>query len=109
METVSIGIQVQPDTDNHETSTEDILVKRYGNHHFFSIHICVDSFWSRALVMRIHRPIGILKAQFQCVVHAQGRVYKTSVFNLNVFVLYFFFDVHLSYYFVRLEIKFIIR
>jgi hypothetical protein len=39
--------------------------------------------------MRLYRPIGILKTQFQCIVHAQGQQYKTIVFTFDVFVVLF--------------------
>ncbi|CAF3143203.1 unnamed protein product [Rotaria sp. Silwood2] len=62
--TNDIEIQAQPDINDHQTSTEDILS-------------------TKALIMRIYRPVGILKTNFQCIVYGQGQIYKTNVFKFN--------------------------
>ncbi|CAF1217839.1 unnamed protein product [Rotaria sp. Silwood1] len=62
--TNDMEIQVQPDINHQQTSTEDILS-------------------TKSLIMRIYRPIGILKTKFQCIVYAQGQIYKTNVFKFN--------------------------
>lgn len=38
----------------------------------------------RSLIIRIYRPIGLLKAKFQCVVHAQRQKYTSAVFTFEV-------------------------
>ncbi|CAF0888724.1 unnamed protein product [Rotaria sordida] len=62
--TNDIEIQAQPDLDDQQTSTEDILS-------------------TKSLIMRIYRPIGILKTKFQCIIYAHGQIYKSNVFKFN--------------------------
>ncbi|CAF0948780.1 unnamed protein product [Adineta steineri] len=63
--TSDIELQIQPDLDDQQTSTEDI-------------------FSTKSLILRIYRPIGIFKSKFQCIVYAQGQKYVTKEFNFNI-------------------------
>ncbi|UJR15323.1 hypothetical protein I4U23_002275 [Adineta vaga] len=57
-------VQVQPDFEDQQTSTE-------------------DKFSTKSIIMRIYRPIGIVRTTFQCIVHAYGQTYTTKEWKLN--------------------------
>ena len=78
MTNVDVEIQAQPDFYDQQTSTEDILSTKYKHTSFIS---CLCNFSSRLLIMRIYRPIEILKTKFQCIIHAQGEKYMTNIFQ----------------------------
>ncbi|CAF3579709.1 unnamed protein product [Rotaria sp. Silwood1] len=58
---VDADIQVQPNVDDQQTSTGDILS-------------------TKSLIIRVYRPVGLLKTKFQCIIHAQRQKYTTTVF-----------------------------
>ncbi|CAF3690919.1 unnamed protein product [Adineta steineri] len=64
MAKIDIEIQATPSVDDQYTSTGDVLS-------------------SKALIIRVYRPIGLSKTKFQCIIHTLGQNYKTNVFSLE--------------------------
>ncbi|CAF1243358.1 unnamed protein product [Adineta ricciae] len=64
MKQIDVEIQATPDFDNQETSTGDVLS-------------------TKALIIRVYRPVGLEKKTFQCVIHTQGQTYKTNIFTFE--------------------------
>ncbi|CAF1079468.1 unnamed protein product [Rotaria sordida] len=58
---VDVDIQVRPNVEDQQTSTGDILS-------------------TKSLIIRIYRPVGLLKTKFQCIIHAHQQKYTTTVF-----------------------------
>jgi hypothetical protein len=44
----------------------------------------------RSLIIRIYRPVGLLKTKFQCIIYAHGQTYTTNMFTFDVCILFFF-------------------
>ncbi|CAF3320953.1 unnamed protein product [Rotaria socialis] len=61
---VDVDIQARPTVDDQQTSTGDMLS-------------------TKSLIIRIYRPVGLLKAKFQCIIHAQQQKFTTTVFAFD--------------------------
>ncbi|CAF0997800.1 unnamed protein product [Adineta ricciae] len=61
---VDSEVQAQPDFDDQQTSTD-------------------DKFSTKLVLMRIYRPIEIMRTTFQCIVHSQGQSYPTKEWKFN--------------------------
>ncbi len=44
----------------------------------------------RSLIIRIYRPVGLLKTKFQCIIYAHGQTYNTNLFTFDVFIVFVF-------------------
>jgi len=56
------------------------------------IPIFIILFFLRSLIIRIYRPVGLLKTKFQCIIHAHREKYTTNLFTFDVNIFLFCFD-----------------